>query len=132
MRENTLSDRQKIVPVVLSGGAGTRLWPLSREHYPKQLLPLAGPRTMIQETLARFADATRFAPPIVVSNEETRFTIAEQMSQVVSGARLVLEPLARNTAPAVAAAALLAGEDAPEAVLLVVPSDHVIADAAGF
>ncbi|MDR3441153.1 mannose-1-phosphate guanylyltransferase/mannose-6-phosphate isomerase [Telmatospirillum sp.] len=123
----------KITPVVLSGGAGTRLWPLSREHFPKQFLPLAGTRSMIQETLLRFADSSRFAPPIVVTNDETRFTVAEQLREtgLVSGG-LILEPVARNTAPATAAAALLAVSADPDAILLVVPSDHVIADVAGF
>lgn len=123
----------RITPVVLSGGAGTRLWPLSREHFPKQLLPLAGERTMIQETLLRFTDAVRFAPPIVVTNEETRFAVAEQMRAAgIADGRLVLEPAARNTAPAIVAAALLAAGDDPEAMLLVVPSDHVITDPRAF
>ena len=124
---------KRITPVILSGGAGTRLWPLSREQYPKQLLPLAGERSMIQETLLRFADPARFTAPIVVTNEETRFTIGEQMQAIGLGeGSIVLEPVARNTAPAATAAALLALAADPEAVLLVVPSDHVIVDAAGF
>jgi mannose-1-phosphate guanylyltransferase/mannose-1-phosphate guanylyltransferase/mannose-6-phosphate isomerase len=128
-----LTKKPKITPVVLSGGAGTRLWPLSREQFPKQLLPLAGAQTMIQETLLRFSDSARFTPPIVVTNEETRFTVGEQMRAVhMDQGALVLEPVARNTAPAVTAAALIAVENDPDAVLLVVPSDHVIGDVAGF
>jgi mannose-1-phosphate guanylyltransferase/mannose-1-phosphate guanylyltransferase/mannose-6-phosphate isomerase len=122
-----------ITPVVLSGGAGTRLWPLSREQFPKQLLPLTGVYSMIQETLLRFNDPARFSAPIVVTNEETRFTVGEQMRAVkMDGGALVLEPMARNTAPAVTAAALLAVESDPEAILLVVPSDHVIGNVTGF
>lgn len=118
----------KIVPVVLSGGAGTRLWPMSRENYPKQLLPLAGPKPMLEETLGRFANPEQFAAPIVVTNEALRFIVAEQIRAAGFAAQgLLLEPSARNTAPAVAAAAFFAAEKDPEAVLLVVPSDHVIA-----
>ena len=128
-----MTNTTRITPVILSGGAGTRLWPLSREQFPKQLLPLAGVRSMIQDTLLRFADGGRFTAPIVVTNEETRFTVAEQLREVgLNDTTLVLEPVARNTAPAVAAAALLAAEADPRAVLLVVPSDHVLADVQGF
>jgi mannose-1-phosphate guanylyltransferase/mannose-1-phosphate guanylyltransferase/mannose-6-phosphate isomerase len=128
-----MTDDTRITPVILSGGAGTRLWPLSREQFPKQLLPLAGQRSMIQETLLRFADPKHFAAPIVVTNEETRFTVAEQLRSIaLAAAALVLEPVGRNTAPAVTAAALLAFESDPDAILLVVPSDHVIGDVQGF
>lgn len=128
-----MTNSSRITPVVLSGGSGTRLWPLSREQYPKQLLSLAGPRSMIQETLLRFSDVHRFAAPIVVTNEETRFTVGEQMRTVGMGqGALVLEPAARNTAPAIAAAALLAAEADPAALLLVVPSDHVIGNVPAF
>ncbi len=129
-----MTNKSKITPVVLSGGAGTRLWPLSREHFPKQLLPLAGAHSMIQETLLRFTDPARFTAPIVVTNEETRFTVGEQMRAANLGqpGSLLLEPVARNTAPAVTAAALLALESDPQAILLVVPSDHVIGAVAGF
>jgi mannose-1-phosphate guanylyltransferase/mannose-1-phosphate guanylyltransferase/mannose-6-phosphate isomerase len=126
-------DAPPITPVILAGGSGTRLWPLSREQFPKQLLALHGDRTMIQETLLRFGDAERFAPAIVVTSEVLRFSVAQQL--LASGGRvgaLVLEPVARNTAPAVAAAAMMALENDPEACLLVVPSDHVIADVEAF
>src|SRR6185312_9039293 len=94
-----------IVPVILSGGAGTRLWPLSRELYPKQLLPLASDHSLLQDTARRVAGA-EFAAPTVVCNEEHRFVIAEQLRQIAINPRaLMLEPAARNTAPAVAAAA---------------------------
>jgi len=126
----------KIIPVVLSGGSGTRLWPLSRASYPKQFLPLAGEQSLIQQTVARARAATE-APPIVVCSVEHRFLVAEQLRALgiavgPDAARIVLEPLARNTAPAVAVAALLAAEADPEAQLLVLAADHAIADVAGF
>ena len=121
-----------IHPVILSGGAGSRLWPLSRRLYPKQLLPLAGERTMIQDTAARFK-GERFAPPIVICNQEHRFLIAEQLRETgTSGARIVLEPVGRNTAPAAAIAALLVTTTNPDAIVLLVPSDHVIRNLAAF
>jgi mannose-1-phosphate guanylyltransferase / mannose-6-phosphate isomerase len=120
----------RIHPVILSGGSGTRLWPVSRESFPKQLWPLLSERTMIQETALRAAGAG-FAPPVVVCNEEHRFLIAEQLRAAgIAGARIVLEPAGRNSAPAVAAAALLVAEDDPDAVLWMMPADHAIADGA--
>jgi mannose-1-phosphate guanylyltransferase/mannose-6-phosphate isomerase len=122
-----------IHPVILCGGAGTRLWPLSRALYPKQLLALTGPRSLLQETAARIADPARFAPPMFLSNEDHRFLIAEQLREAgVAAARLVLEPAARNTAPAIAAGALLLAQADPDAMMLVMPSDHVIGDEAAF
>ena len=98
-----------LIPVVLSGGSGTRLWPLSRELYPKQLLPLVGERTMLQETVARLS-GLEVAAPIVVCNEAHRFLVAEQLRVVGHTARaIVLEPKGRNTAPAIALAAHGAG-----------------------
>lgn len=124
---------RKIFPVVLSGGAGARLWPLSRESFPKQLLPLTGPRTLLQDVALRVSDGDLFEPLTVVANVEHRFVIAEQLREVgVSDPLIVLEPCGRNTAAAVAAAALLAAEQAPEALLLVMPADHVIGDGPGF
>jgi mannose-1-phosphate guanylyltransferase/mannose-1-phosphate guanylyltransferase/mannose-6-phosphate isomerase len=123
----------RITPVILAGGAGTRLWPMSREQFPKQLLPLAGDRPMLEETLRRFADSVKFAPPLVITNDELRFSVAEQLRlSGVAGGSVILEPVARNTAPAVAAAALLAVNADPGAQLLVLASDHLIADVAGF
>jgi mannose-1-phosphate guanylyltransferase/mannose-6-phosphate isomerase len=122
----------RIVPVILSGGTGSRLWPLSREAFPKQLLPLAGPETMLQATAARTVDPDRYEAPIIVANAEHRFVIAEQLRGLQRRARIVLEPTGRNTAPAVAAAAVLALRDDPEAVILVMPADHVIGDVESF
>jgi mannose-1-phosphate guanylyltransferase / mannose-6-phosphate isomerase len=118
-----------VVPVILSGGTGTRLWPLSREGYPKQFWPLASERTMLQETAAR-ATGPGFGPPIVVCNEAHRFLVAEQLRAAgVEGARILLEPAGRNSAPAIAAAALVAAErDGAEAVLWILAADHAVAD----
>lgn len=118
-----------VVPVILSGGAGTRLWPLSRELYPKQLLALAGPRTMIQDTALR-ATGGAFGAPVVVCNEEHRFIIAEQLREVgVAPRAILLEPVGRNTAAAAAAAAGLLG---PDETMMLLPSDHVVREKAAF
>lgn len=118
-----------IHPVVLSGGAGTRLWPLSRELYPKQMHALAGERTLLQQTVLRAADRNLFAAPILIANDEHRFVVAEQLRQIgVEDAHIVLEPTGRNTGPAAAVAALLVAREDPEALLLLMPSDHVIGD----
>jgi mannose-1-phosphate guanylyltransferase/mannose-6-phosphate isomerase len=127
-----------LVPVVLSGGSGTRLWPLSRELYPKQLLPLVGERTMLQETVARVRGLDDLAAPVLVCNESHRFMVAEQMQSVgVEPLAILLEPVGRNTAPAVAVAAILTIQRAKslgdaDPVLLVLPADHVIGDADAF
>jgi mannose-1-phosphate guanylyltransferase/mannose-6-phosphate isomerase len=119
-----------IVPVILSGGAGTRLWPLSRELYPKQLLPLAGEHTMLQETLLRLTGLPGLLAPLVVCNEAHRFLAAEQLRAIGQTPQaIVLEPVGRNTAPAVAVAALQATADGADPLLLVLPADHVIRDA---
>jgi mannose-1-phosphate guanylyltransferase / mannose-6-phosphate isomerase len=119
--------------VVLCGGSGTRLWPLSRALHPKQLLALASERTLFQETILRTADAALFAPPLVVGNEEHRFLLAEQLRELgVAPRALVVEPVGRNTAPAAAIAALLLTQSERDALMLVMPADHVIADAAAF
>ncbi|MBW4053464.1 MAG: mannose-1-phosphate guanylyltransferase/mannose-6-phosphate isomerase [Proteobacteria bacterium] len=126
-----------LVPVILSGGAGTRLWPLSRELYPKQLLALTGERTMIQQTVLRL-EGLAAAPPVVVCNEAHRFLVAEQLRQLgVDPQAIVLEPMGRNTAPAIALAAHAALKKAgPKAagdpLLLVLPADHVIRDVPAF
>src|SRR4051812_38005047 len=124
---------RQIHPVILCGGSGTRLWPLSRQSRPKQFLPLAGERSLLQDTIARVASLPQSAAPIVVCNDEHRFMVAEQLRDAgVRPAAQLLEPAARNTAPAIAAAALhLAGRD-PDGIMLVLPSDHVIADRAAF
>ena len=126
-----------LIPVILSGGAGTRLWPLSRELYPKQLLPLTGTHTMLQETVLRLA-GLKAAAPLVVCNEAHRFMVAEQLRQIgVRPGATILEPVGRNTAPAIALAAHAALKGAAAAVaadpvLLVLPADHVIRDVPAF
>lgn len=121
-----------VQPVLLSGGSGTRLWPLSREAYPKQFLPLVGDDTMLQATWRRVAALSRRAP-LVVANEEHRFLVAEQLRVIGAPTpRIVLEPVGRNTAPAIAAAALIARLDGGDPLLLVLPSDHVVRDDAAF
>jgi mannose-1-phosphate guanylyltransferase/mannose-1-phosphate guanylyltransferase/mannose-6-phosphate isomerase len=126
------SGRGRIVPVLLSGGSGTRLWPLSRRSYPKQLLALAGEETLLQQTAARVGDGGRFAPPLVIGNAEHRFLIAEQLRAAGTAAQIVLEPEGRNTAPAAAVAALLALREDEEALVLLMPADHVIGRPAAF
>ena len=122
----------KLQPVLLSGGSGTRLWPLSREAYPKQFLPLAGDDTMVQATWRR-VEALADLGPIVVANEEHRFLVAEQLRQIGAPVpAILLEPVGRNTAPAIAAAALQAMAGGADPLLLVLPSDHVVRDVAGF
>ena len=123
-----------IQPVVLSGGSGTRLWPLSREKYPKQLLSLIGDDSLLQATVRRVQNVqgAELAPPMVVCNEEYRFVIAEQLRLLGQSGCVVLEPFGRNTAPALTLAAFTATKNAADPVLLVMPADHVITDVAAF
>jgi len=123
-----------ILPVVLSGGSGSRLWPMSREKYPKQLLALTGDDSLLQATLRRANDLAGLAvrPPVVVCNEEYRFVIAEQLRQMRLRGSVVLEPMGRNTAPALALAALQASADGADPVMLVMPADHVVLDLKAF
>lgn len=124
---------QNILPIILSGGAGTRLWPLSRNGYPKQFLALTSDLSLFQETLKRLDGIQNAMSPMVVCNEEHRFLIAEQ-AQAIGHAlsAILLEPAAKNTAPAIALGALKALESGEDPLLLVLPSDHVFADAAAF
>lgn len=116
-----------IIPVILAGGSGSRLWPLSRQHYPKQLLKLFGDKTMLQQTVLRLTGLPELAAPIVVCNVEHRFMVAEQLHEIgFADAVIILEPIARNTAPALALAALQARDIDPEATLLVLSADHMI------
>src|SRR5205814_4598376 len=123
----------RFYPVILSGGSGTRLWPMSRSLYPKQLLALFGDTSLLQQTVSRIVGKPDFAPPVIVANEEHRFIIAEQLREIgVEPAALLLEPVGRNTAPAAAVAALRIAETAPDALMLVMASDHAIRDTAAF
>lgn len=122
-----------ILPVILSGGSGTRLWPLSRKNRPKQFLALIGDFTLFQQTIDRTRKLGGTGSPIVVCSEDHRFTVAEQIQELgVSGASILLEPAARNTAPAIALAAMHAIQADTDAMLLVLPADHLIGDETSF
>lgn len=122
-----------IIPVILSGGSGERLWPLSRNQYPKQYLPLAGNNTMLQETILRLSGLSNLADPIIVCNSDHRFLVAEQCQQIdIKNPTIILEPVGRNTAPAIAAAALQSLKNSDDSVLLVLSADHAIQDIDAF
>jgi mannose-1-phosphate guanylyltransferase/mannose-6-phosphate isomerase len=121
-----------LIPVILAGGSGTRLWPLSRECHPKQLLPLVNEKTMLQNTLLRVLDLQGASAPIVVCTEEHRFLVAEQVRAIGTTATIIIEPVGRDTAPAVAVAALEALRQDQNAILLVLPADHVIGNQENF
>lgn len=123
----------RIFPVLLSGGSGTRLWPLSRKLFPKQLLPLDGEGTMLQATALRLPEDGSCRPPLVICNNDHRFVIAEQLRAIDRDPlRILLEPTGRNTAPAAAAAAIFCQAAAPDAVIALLPADHVIRDVDAF
>src|SRR5437868_3588321 len=113
------------IPVLLCGGAGTRLWPISRESMPKQFVPLVGNRSTFQQTLERVADPM-FARPIVITNADFRFIVAEQLRELGIKADIVLEPARRDSGPAVAVAAALAAKRDPAATVLVLAADHIV------
>ncbi len=122
-----------IIPVVLAGGSGTRLWPMSRELFPKQLLNLAGDHTMIQNTLLRLADFEKMALPVIIGSEKHRVIVDQQLAEVnIRPSEIFLEPVGRNTAPAVAVAALKAVAMDPGSLILVLPADHLIGDVPKF
>ena len=122
-----------MIPVILSGGGGTRLWPMSRTHYPKQFLPLTGERTMLQETLTRLSGLADLEPAIIIANNNHRFLVAEQLQSIgADNSHILLEPVGRNTAPAVALAAFCAQAEGNDPLLLVLPADHVISDKTAF
>jgi mannose-1-phosphate guanylyltransferase/mannose-6-phosphate isomerase len=123
----------QIVPVILSGGSGTRLWPLSRKQHPKQYLSLTSNNTMLQETLLRLNGLNNLADPIIICNVDHRFLVAEQCQQIdIKNPTILLEPVSRNTAPAIAAVALQLIKSANNAILLVLSADHVIQDINAF
>ena len=122
---------QKIQPVIMCGGAGTRVWPESRETMPKQFIALIGPRSTFQDSVLRVADPI-FEPPIVVTNYDYRFLVKEQLADIGVEAKIVTEPVRRDSGAAVAVAALLAAESDPQAIVAVFASDHVITRSAEF
>ena len=132
-RRRAPGDRmQTITPVLLAGGSGTRLWPVSRKRFPKQFAPLMGDETLFQAS-ARRLSGEGFGAPMVLTASDFRFIVMEQLEQAgIAPGQVVIEPLARNTAPAILAAALMAAAEDPDRLLLVAPSDHVIPDFAGF
>src|SRR5580704_11092851 len=126
----------RMQPVILAGGSGTRLWPLSREHFPKQLIGLLGEESLLQST-ARRLDALQASRPVadevlVVCGEDHRFTTAEQLRRVGRSGLIILEPVGRNTAPALSTAALALVEGGKDAIMVVMPADHAIVDVAAF
>ena len=124
--------KQKIIPVILSGGIGSRLWPLSRALYPKQLQSLVSDKSLLQETVIR-SSGTNFDSPLVICNEEHRFIVAEHIREInVIPRAIILELVGRNTAPAAAVAAIFSEQICEDALLLVLPSDHVIKDPDSF
>ena len=122
---------KKIQPVIMCGGAGTRVWPESRETMPKQFIALIGKRSTFQETILRVIDPI-FASPIVVTNHDYRFLVKEQLADIGAEAKIVIEPSRRDSGPAVAVAAVLAGQQDPESIVAVFASDHVITKRAEF
>ncbi|SHN82771.1 mannose-1-phosphate guanylyltransferase/mannose-6-phosphate isomerase [Bradyrhizobium erythrophlei] len=123
---------KKIVPLIMCGGAGTRLWPASREVRPKQFLPLFGPRSTFQETILRVSDHQLFDRPIVITNKAYRFMVAEQLAEIGLAADILLEPMRRDSGPAIAAGSAFAETRATDAVVLALAADHVVADNAAF
>lgn len=130
--EGTGRDKTMITPILLCGGSGTRLWPLSRKSYPKQFVPLIGETTLFQASAMRLSGA-EFASPMVLTNADFRFIVTEQLAEVgLDPGAILIEPTGRNTAPAVLAAALYLAQSDPEGLMLVAPSDHVVPDDAAF
>ncbi|WP_315781405.1 MULTISPECIES: mannose-1-phosphate guanylyltransferase/mannose-6-phosphate isomerase [unclassified Bradyrhizobium] len=122
----------RIIPLIMCGGAGTRLWPASREVRPKQFLPLFGARSTFQDTLLRVSDADLFARPIIITNAAYRFMVLEQLAEIGIEADVLLEPMRRDSGPAIAAGAAFAQSRDPEAVVLALAADHVVRDTAAF
>ncbi len=123
---------QRIIPLIMCGGAGTRLWPASREVHPKQFLPLFGPRSTFQDTLSRVSDTALFERPIVITNTAYRFMVMEQLAEIGLEADILLEPMRRDSGPAIAAGAVFAQSRDGDAIVLALAADHVVRDTAAF
>src|SRR5436305_1264089 len=117
-----------IIPLVMCGGAGTRLWPASRESRPKQFLPIFGPRSTFQETVLRVSEASIFQKPIIVTGHDYRFLVAEQLAEIGIVADVVLEPMRRESAPAIVAGTRFATRRGDDPIILVLASDHVVTE----
>src|SRR6202163_2415361 len=124
--------RNRIIPLIMCGGAGTRLWPASREVHPKQFLPLFGARSTFQNTLVRVSDATLFERPIVITNAAYRFMVLEQLAEIGLEADILLEPVRRDSGPAIAAGAVFAEARDGDAIVLALAADHIVQDTAAF
>src|ERR1700694_4125293 len=122
----------RIIPLIMCGGAGTRLWPASREVHPKHFLPLFGTRSTFQETLLRVSDAALFERPVVITNNAYRFMVLEQLAEIGLEADVLLEPMRRDSGPAIAAGAAFAQTRDKEAIVLALAADHVVGDVAAF
>src|SRR5260370_35091594 len=122
----------RIIPLIMCGGAGTRLWPASREGRPKQFLPLFGMRSTFQDTLSRVSDATLFERPIVITNTSYRFMVLEQLAEIGIEADVLLEPMRRDSGPAIAAGGVFAEQRDGEALVLALAPDHVVRDTPPF
>src|SRR5882762_3965152 len=131
-RKFEASMNRRIIPLIMCGGAGTRLWPASREVRPKQFLPLFGARSTFQDTLKRVSDATLFERPIVITNASYRFMVLEQLAEIGIEADILLEPMRRDSGPAIAAGAVFAQTRDRAAVVLALAADHVVRDNAAF
>src|SRR3954462_716171 len=123
---------KRIIPLIMCGGAGTRLWPASREVRPKQFLPLFGARSTFQDTIQRVSDPALFERPIIITNAAYRFMVLEQLAEIGSEADVLLEPMRRDSGPAIAAGAAFAQIRDGEAVVLALAADHVVRDTAAF
>src|SRR3954466_5774069 len=123
---------RRIIPLIMCGGAGTRLWPASREVHPKQFLPLFGPRSTFQDTVVRVSDPALFERPIVITNTAYRFMVLEQLAAIGIEADVLLEPMRRDSGPAIAAGAAFAQMRDAEAVVLALAADHVVRDTPAF
>jgi mannose-1-phosphate guanylyltransferase/mannose-6-phosphate isomerase len=121
-----------ILPVIMCGGSGTRLWPASRESLPKQFIPLLGEQSTFQAAAQRVADPSIFRKPLVIANLESRFIVAEQLAEIGVAADIILEPIRRDSAAAVAVATVRAAHEHPDAVVLIMAADHVIGDPESF
>src|SRR3981081_1491527 len=123
---------QRIIPLIMCGGAGTRLWPGAREVRPKQFLPLFGPRSTFQDTLLRVSDAALFERPVVITNMAYRFMVLEQLTEIGLEADVLLEPMRRDSGPAIAAGSAFARMRDTDAIVLALAADHVVSDTPAF